>query len=111
MCSQVMHLEQGELKSLQAIGASSEKTLQSLAYLTLRLQAKHAGIQTKIQQLNSVQEVSVKNGDEFIIAYDRKLNVTLDQDLLKLLASEALDYRQITQGQSLENQLFMKAHQ
>lgn len=111
LCSQVMHLEQGELKSLQAIGGSPEKNLQQLAYLTLRLQAKHGGIHTKIQQLNSVQEVSIKNGDEFIIAYDRHSNETLDQDLLKLLASESLAYRQITQGQSLENQLFRKNRQ
>lgn len=110
MCSQVMHLEKGELKSLQAIGASDEKTLQPLAYLTLRLQEKHADLHTKIKQLNSVQEVNIKNGDEFIIAYDRNANMSLDQDLLQLLASETLAYRQITQGQSLENQLFMETN-
>jgi len=110
MCSQVMHLEQGELKALQAIGMSDDKTLQSLDYLTLRLQQKDSDIHNKIKRLNSVQEVSIKHDDEFIITYDRRSNIALDQDLLKLLAAESVAYRQIIQGQSLEDQLFMKTN-
>jgi len=110
MCSQVMHLEQGELKALQAIGMSDDKALQSLDYLTLRLQQKDSDIHNKIKRLNSVQEVSIKHDDEFIITYDRRSNIALDQDLLKLLAAESVAYRQIIQGQSLEDQLFMKTN-
>jgi ABC-2 type transport system ATP-binding protein len=110
MCSQVMQLEQGELKALQAIGMSDEKSLQSLDYLTLRLQQKNNDIQNKIKQLKAVKEVSIKQGDEFIITYDRSSNIALDQDLLKLLATESVSYRQIIQGQSLEDQLFMKTN-
>jgi ABC-2 type transport system ATP-binding protein len=109
MCSQVIHLEQGQLKSLQAIGISDDKDFQSLDYLTLRLQQKNTDIHNKIKQLNSVQNVSIKQGDEFLIAYDRRSNIALDQDLLKLLATESISYRQIIQGQSLEDQLFMKS--
>ena len=111
MCSQVMQLEQGELKALQAIGSVSDEvnndSAQALDYLTLRLQKKDSDIQHKIKQLNSVIDVNVKQGDEFVIAYDRSSNSILDQDLLKLLAAETVSYRQITQGQSLEDQLFM----
>lgn len=114
MCSQVMHLEQGELKALQAIGSVSEMVTndasQVLDYLTLRLQQKDSDIHNKIKQLNSVQNVSIKHDDEFIIAYDRQSNIALDQDLLKLLAAESVSYRQIIQGQSLEDQLFMKTN-
>ena len=110
MCSQVMHLEQGELKALQAIGMSDDKTLQSLDYLTLRLQQKDSEIHNKIKRLNSVQDVSIKHEDEFIITYDRSSNIALDQDLLKLLAAESVAYRQIIQGQSLEDQLFMNTN-
>jgi ABC-2 type transport system ATP-binding protein len=107
MCTQVMHLEQGELKALQAIGASSEGAPQSLDYITLRLAHKNTNIASKIKQLKSVAEVGIKQDDEFIIAYYRCENPILDQDLLKLLVSEAISYRQLIQGQSLENQLFM----
>lgn len=106
MCSQVMHLEQGELKALQAIGKHDEISPQTLDYLTVRLQQKNTDIQAKIQLLASVIQVSVKQEDEFIITYNRHENIALDQDLLKLLASEKVAYRQIMQGQSLENQLF-----
>jgi ABC-2 type transport system ATP-binding protein len=108
MCSKVIHLEQGELKSLQTIGLSNKKTLQSLDYLTLRLQKKNNDIHNKIKQLSSVKDVSIKHDDEFIIAYNRSSNRVLDQDLLKLLAAESVSYRQIIQGQSLEDQLFME---
>tara|TARA_B110001454_G_scaffold48257_1_gene47567 strand:+ start:1449 stop:2372 length:924 start_codon:yes stop_codon:yes gene_type:complete len=106
MCSQVIHLEQGELKALQAIGTPEGAPQQTLDYLTLRLQQKNNSIHRKILQLAAVESVSAKQDDEFIIAYDRRLNSILDQDLLKLLASESVAYRQIIQGQSLENQLF-----
>lgn len=109
MCSQVIHLEHGQLKSLQAIGMPDDKAFQSLDYLTLRLQQKNTDIHNKIKQLNSVKNVSIKQSDEFLIAYDRRSNIALDQDLLKLLAAESLSYRQIIQGQSLEDQLFMKS--
>ena len=107
MCSQVMHLDQGKLKSLQPIGMSADKAVQSVNYLTLRLSQKNREISSKIKQLNSVKAVSVKQENEFIITYDRRSNRALDQDLLKLLATESVSYRQIIQGQSLENQLFM----
>lgn len=106
MCSQVMHLEQGELKALQAIGVSSEVTPKALDYITLRLTQGNADIISKIQQLGSVEGVNFKQDDELIIAYNKNENSILDQDLLKLLASESTPYRQLIQGQSLENQLF-----
>jgi len=82
-------------------------TSPALDYLTLRLQQKNSDIQHKIKQLGSVIDVNVKQDDEFIISYDRSSNAILDQDLLKLLAAETISYRQIIQGQSLEDQLFM----
>lgn len=108
MCAQVMQLEKGELKALQTIGKSNEASLQTQDYLTVLLQESNPDIQAKIQCLKSVKNISVKQGDELIISYDRTINTALDQDLLKLLASESVAYRQLIQGQSLENQLFMQ---
>jgi len=109
MCAQVLHLEQGELKTLQAIsGVDIDSTAsKGVEFLTLRLQQKNKTIVNKINDLSSVFKVDTKQEDEFIIHYDRRKNPVLDQELLKLLALEGLVYRQITQGQSLEDQLFM----
>ena len=109
MCSQVLQLEQGELKALQAIsGVAQESSADKrVDYLTLRLMKNNKDIVNQISRLNSISKVDTKQDDEFIIHYDRDQNPILDQELLKLLALEKVPYRQITQGQSLEDQLFM----
>ncbi len=104
LCGQVLHLDQGELKSQQIIGHQAEQ--QSIAYLSLRLNIKNAALKTTIEQLDAVVQVDVKQGDEFIIRYNNILNSTLDQQLLQVLAQQGISYRQITHGQSLEDQLF-----
>ena len=109
MCSQVLQLEQGELKALQAIsGVAQESSADKrVDYLTLRLMKNNKDIVNQISRLNSISKVDTKQDNEFIIHYDRDQNPILDQELLKLLALEKVPYRQITQGQSLEDQLFM----
>lgn len=113
MCTQVLHLEEGELKAQKAIsGTDFDRDLSTTAsspkvdYLTVRLQQNNTQIISRVQQLKSILKIDNKQADEFIIHYDRQLNPILDQDLLKLLAAESVDYRQITHGQSLEDQLF-----
>lgn len=117
MCTQVVYLEHGELKSFQAInGAEVESFSHSdihseeikIGFLTLTLKQKLTSLDlvNKIEALNSVLKVEEKQDNEFIIQYHQESNPTLDQDLLKLLAKEAVEYRQIIQGRSLEDQLF-----
>lgn len=125
MCSLVMHLECGELKSLQNIGESAAKAsaqvfenIPQVDYLTLKLKPQplasdlaggfsgYEALVNKIKSLSAVSQVEVNSGNELVIQYSRSINPTLDQQLLKLLSVEHLEYRQITQGQSLEDQLF-----
>lgn len=109
MCTQVLHLEAGELKAQKVISGtdlSITASTPTVDYLTVRLQHNNTQIMNRVQQLTSISKIVKKQPDEFIIHYDRQLNPILDQDLLKLLATEKIDYRQITHGQSLEDQLF-----
>jgi ABC-2 type transport system ATP-binding protein len=109
MCTQVLHLEAGELKAQKVISGtdlSITASTPTVDYLTVRLQHNNTQIMNRVQQLTSISKIVKKQSDEFIIHYDRQLNPILDQDLLKLLATEKIDYRQITHGQSLEDQLF-----
>jgi ABC-type multidrug transport system ATPase subunit len=105
LCDQVLHLDHGELKAHKMIGQSEVQ--QSMAYLTLRLAIKSATLDDKIKQLKAVSQVETKQGDELIIRYNYSENPILDQQLLQLLAQHGIAYRQITHGQSLEDQLFM----
>lgn len=115
MCAQVMYLEQGELKSFQSIGDSpvdegeQVNAASQVDYLTLTLKKKVSAseaLASKIKTLNSVVGVAIKQGSELVIQYNRQINPTLDQNLLKILVDEGLEYRQITHGRSLEDQLF-----
>lgn len=131
MCSLVLYLERGKLKSFQRIGDSQtldetqtndDSQLTAAAprvdYLTLTLKQKpvassHSSeslasqnLVSKIEGLSSVIEVAIKQSNELAIQYNRQINPILDQNLLKLLLDEGLEYRQITHGRSLEDQLF-----
>lgn len=105
LCDQVLLLEQGELKTQKMIGLQEAE--QDISYLTLRLQAKNSSIESEIKQLKSVSQINSKQNDEFVICYDHHANTILDQQLLQLLAQHKIPYRQISHGQSLEDQLFM----
>jgi ABC-2 type transport system ATP-binding protein len=106
LCEQVLLLENGELKTQKMIGLQEAE--QSISYLTLRLQARNSSIETELKKLESVIQVSSKQNDEFLIRYDQQKNAILDQQVLQLLSQQGILYRQITHGQSLEDQLFMK---
>jgi ABC-2 type transport system ATP-binding protein len=105
LCDQVLLLEQGELKTQKMIGL--QQSAQDISYLTLRLQDKNPSIESEIKKLKSVSHISSKQNDEFVIGYYHRVNTTLDQQLLQLLAQHNIPYRQISRGQSLEDQLFM----
>jgi len=105
LCDQVLLLEQGELKTQKMIGL--QQSAQDISYLTLRLQDKNSSIESEIKKLKSVSHISSKQNDEFVIGYYHRVNTTLDQQLLQLLAQHNIPYRQISRGQSLEDQLFM----
>lgn len=122
MCAHVMYLEQGELKSFQSIGDSqmiaggqaseasqTDVIASQVDYLTLTLKQQVSvseALASKIKLLSSVTEVLVKQGNALVIQYNRQINPELDQNLLKVLVEEGLEYRQITHGRSLEDQLF-----
>ena len=122
LCGEVLYLEQGELKAQQLIGQQTTQHAnhntssqvgeasqqQVLSYLSLRLTAKNSVLEAKIKQLEGVSNVDCQQGDEFVIAYNYQQNPILDQHLLLLLAESKISYRQITHGQSLEDQLFRK---
>ena len=122
LCGEVLYLEQGELKAQQLIGQQATQHSNHntptqvkegthppvISYLSLRLTTKNSVLEAKLKALKGVSAVDCQQGDEFVIAYDYQQNPILDQHLLLLLAESQTSYRQITHGQSLEDQLFRK---
>jgi len=99
LCSQVLFLEQGRLKSQQQLQQQAE------GKLSLKLWRAHDQIAEDIQHITGVLAVR-SHHEDLLIDYDPALNPTLDQQLLQLLAQQHIRYRQLSHGHSLEDQLF-----
>ncbi len=106
LCERVLYLEKGELRSDTFVASSAD--IEEQRYLTVRLENSNYDINEKIAALDAVVDVNTNDNDEIIIRYNYLQNTVLDQQILQLLAENNAAYRQLTQGQSLENKLFMR---
>lgn len=105
LCGTVLYLEHGKLvqqRSLQQ-GAAG--------YLSLQLeQTDAAPVLAVLQQLPGVNSVENTQKNEFAIHYDRELAPDLDITLIGVLRAQGWQYRSLTQGRTLEQQLFAVAN-
>jgi len=102
LCDTVLLLKQGQL-SQQKVGQLSSETSRSM---TLLLESNQDHALAIIQQLSSVASVESINKQELILHYNATQNPNFDIELLQALAQHKLNYRQLTKGLSLEQQLF-----
>ncbi|TMP27854.1 ABC transporter ATP-binding protein [Pseudoalteromonas rubra] len=101
LCDTVLYLEQGKLTSHQRYGQNGSDT----AYLTLQVKQPDSQMQLHIARLDGVKHVRQSQPDEFVIEYDTH-QVALDIALLKLCHHHGWVYKQLINGNTLENQLF-----
>lgn len=99
LCQQVLFLNNGELQLDQNIEQQAD------GIITLRLWREHPTLAPQIRQLSGVTQARQQR-EEISIHYDAQAQPTLDQTLLQLLAEQKIKYRQLSHGQSLEQQLF-----
>jgi len=102
LCDTVLLLKQGQL-SQQKVGQVSSDMSRSM---TLLLEGNQDNAQAIIEQLSSVSSVEALNKQEFILHYNATQSPNFDIELLQALAQHNLNYRQLTKGLSLEQQLF-----
>ena len=102
LCRTILYLEGGKL-SQQQIGEGSSNA----GYLTIQLFDELAPENLSLlQNMSSVQHIEQTQRMEYLITYDVQLEPYFDQQLLSFLADNALKYRQLIKGRSLEEQLF-----
>lgn len=112
LCGSVLYLEHGKLQqhSLRQHSLGQPTELQpemALGYLNLLLeQTDNAPVLSALAQLNGVLRVEQPQKNEFAIYYDAHLNAAMDITILTLLRQQGWQYRSLTQGQTLEQQLF-----
>jgi ABC-type multidrug transport system ATPase subunit len=104
LCSQVLYLEQGILKEHQTL---TTPTNNNTRYFTLRMKQHEEGIVETLQQLNSVSNVVITQDREYLItAANSDEILETDIDVLQLCHKKNWQYAQISNGKTLENQLF-----
>ncbi|ALU41625.1 ABC transporter ATP-binding protein [Pseudoalteromonas rubra] len=101
LCDTVLYLEQGKLTSHQRYTQNKSST----AFLTLQLQQVTDQMQEQIAHLNGVKHVRQSQPDEFVIEYDTS-HTALDIALLELCHNQGWTYKQLINGNTLENELF-----
>lgn len=104
LCGTVLYLEHGKL--LQQPVASASR----LGYMTLQLeQAPMIAVMAQVEALPGVTAVKSLQKQELQIEFEPALAGDLDLALLQLLKQQGWRYRQLTFGQTLEQQLFPTA--
>lgn len=101
LCASVLYLEQGVLSQEQLHSEASQGYLG----ITMR-EVDEKSLLASLSALAGVQQVQLKQKNEFLLQYDHQAHGDLDQRLLKLFADNNWQYRQLTRGQSLEDKLF-----
>ena len=97
-----MLLEKGQL-SQQAIGQQDNNTQQSMTLLLEPTDLAVLDLLANIQGLDMIENIGKQ---EFILKYNILKSPDFDITLIQTLKQQGLDYRQITKGLSLEQQLF-----
>ncbi len=102
LCDTVLLLEQGKLTQQKVGHVSADNT----RTMTLLLDGSNDSAIAVLKQLSAIISVEPLNKQEFILNYDGSLNPNFDIELLQALQQHNLNYRQLTKGLSLEQQLF-----
>jgi ABC-type multidrug transport system ATPase subunit len=103
LCQRVLFLENGILQQHERT-----ETTQTLRFITLRMRDAITGLQAALNALPEISEVKLTQDKEFLISIDmlHAEAMSFDIKLLSMLHNNQWQYAQITNGKTLENQLF-----
>jgi ABC-2 type transport system ATP-binding protein len=102
LCSKVLYLERGLLKSQTSAEPDTQQQ-----YLTLQLEQDNApAITQALSQLVGLVSIRPAQKKELILCYNPQQNADFDLAVLQCLAANGWRYRNLTKGQTLEQKLF-----
>lgn len=101
LCSQVLFLDNGRLQQHKAF-----ETDVSLGFITLRMAENYPGFIAKLSNLANVIDVKVSQDKEVVVSYSQQAEPTIDIEILQLCHQQKWNYKQLINGETLENQLF-----
>lgn len=106
LCQKILLLDNGVMKSMQLNDPDGENTSR---FFTLQMEScPIADLMTELKQLEGVLEVRNPQKNEFIVEYNSQIESRMDLKIMNCLADNNWQYRQISQGKTLEEQLFFE---
>lgn len=104
LCQQVLLLDNGVMSSMQLNSAESD---QSTQFFTIQMEPCSASEFTnKLKLLEGILNVSNPQKNEFIVEYNSDIEPKMDLKIINCLTDNNWQYRQISQGKTLEEKLF-----
>ncbi|MFT6737291.1 MAG: ABC-2 type transport system ATP-binding protein [Kangiellaceae bacterium] len=105
LCGQVLHLDQGLLTE-HSVERGARATNNN-HFITLQLTQQYQGIEPILQKLQNVSHVYMSQAKEYVIEYTASAQA-FDIQLLQCCHEHGWQYRQLINGNTLENQIFHK---
>lgn len=106
LCQQILLLDNGVMSSMQLNVSEQDSQTQ---FITLQMEScPAADVIDKLTQLNGVVQVSNPQKNEFIVEYNSTIAIQVDLKILACLAENNWQYRQFSQGKTLEEKLFFE---
>lgn len=106
LCQQILMLENGIMKPLQLNVSEHDRPTR---FFTIQMESCPAeDVAKKIKKLEGVLQVSNPQKNEFIVEYNPAIEEKMDLKILICLSDNNWQYRQISQGKTLEEKLFFE---
>ena len=106
VCQQVLLLENGVMRPKQLNVSDHESPTR---FFTIQMESYPAkDVIEKLQQIEGVISVSNPQKNEFIVEYNPAIESKMDLKIMICLADNNWQYRQISQGKTLEEKLFFE---
>jgi ABC-2 type transport system ATP-binding protein len=106
LCQKILLLENGIMQP-EKIGINEQQT--ATRFITLQMETCSASeVIAKLQALDGVLQVTNPQKNEFIVAYEPDRQPQMDLQLLQCINTHHWQYRQLSQGKTLEEKLFFR---
>lgn len=106
LCQQILLLENGIMNSMRLNSTENENATK---FFTIQMEPCPATeIINKLKQIDGVMQVSHPQKNEFIVEYSPETEVKMDIKIISCIADNNWQYRQFSQGKTLEEKLFFE---
>ena len=106
LCQQILLLDNGVMSTMRLNATENNAPTR---FITLQMEPSPATvISAKLRQLKGVVEVTNPQKNEFIVEYNPAIESKMDLKILMYLADNNWQYRQLSQGKTLEEKLFFE---